>query len=69
MWDPSAKCKVHNIEIIQNKAIRFIANLRGREDGVSAARERLKLQTKIGGKIPACVYSPTENSMIHYYEI
>ena len=70
VWDPSAKCKVHDIEIIQNKAIRFIANLRGREDGVSAARERLKLQTKIGGKITACVYSPKycrlKNSMIHY---
>ena len=45
VWDPSARCKVHDIEIIQNKAIRFIANLRRREGSVSAAKERLKLET------------------------
>ena len=27
VWDPSVKSTVHNIELIQNKAIRFIANL------------------------------------------
>ena len=45
VWDPSAKCKVHDIEIIQNKAVRFIANLRRCEDSVSAAKKRLKLKT------------------------
>ena len=28
VWDPSAKCKVHDLKIIQNKAIIFIANLK-----------------------------------------
>ena len=43
--DSTAKCKVHDIKIIQNKAIRLTANLLRREDNVSAASERLKLQT------------------------
>ena len=38
VWDLSAKCKVPDIEIIQNKSIRFIANIQGRDDSVSAAR-------------------------------
>ena len=45
MWDPSVKSKVHDIELIQNKAIRLIANLRGRDDSVSVTRERLKLES------------------------
>ena len=46
VWDRSTKCKVHNIELIQNnKAIRFIANLRGRDDSEVAARKPLKLKT------------------------
>ena len=45
VWNPSVKSKVHNIELIQNKAIRFIANLRGRDDSVSVTRERLKLES------------------------
>ena len=70
VWDLSAKCKVHDIEISQNKAIRFIAYLRGREDSVSAARQRLKLPTlEDRWKITACVYLPgysrLKNSMIH----
>ena len=44
VWDPSVKSKVHDIELIQNKAIRFIANLRGRDDSVSVTRKRLKLE-------------------------
>ena len=44
VWDPSVKSTVHNIELIQNKAIRFIANLRGRDDSVSVTRKRLKLE-------------------------
>ena len=45
MWDPSNKSKVHDIELIQIKAIRFIANLRGRDDSVNVTRERLKLES------------------------
>ena len=45
MWDPSNKSKVHDIELIQIKAIRFIANLRGLDDSVSVTRERLKLES------------------------
>ena len=39
------KCKVIDIEQIHNEAIRFIANLRGRDESMSAAREGLKLET------------------------
>ena len=38
VWDLSAKCKVRDIEIIQNQAIKFIANIEGCDDSVSAAR-------------------------------
>ena len=75
-WDPSIKSKVHDIELIQNKAIRFIANLRGRDDSVIVTRERLKLESlekkrkNHRGKITACVYSPgyfrLRNSITHY---
>ena len=45
VWDPSVNSKVHHdIEQIQNKAVRFIANIRGRDDSVSVTRERLKLE-------------------------
>ena len=70
VWNPSVKSKVHNIELIQNKAIRFIANLRGSDDSVSVTRERLKLESLEGRKIAACVYSPghfrQKNSITHY---
>ena len=32
VWDPSARSKMHNIELVQNSAIRFISNLKGRTD-------------------------------------
>ena len=38
VWDPSDESKEHDIELSQNKAIRFIANLRGRDDSVSVTR-------------------------------
>ena len=50
MWDPSAKFKVHDIKLNQNKAIRFIANLKGHDDSVGSARERLKLETMEDGR-------------------
>ena len=45
VWGPSVKSKVHDEELTQNKAIRFITNLRGRDDNVSVTRKRLKLES------------------------
>ena len=50
MWDPSAKFKVHDIKLNQNKTIRFLANLKGHDDSVGSARERLKLETMEDGR-------------------
>ena len=38
VWDPFLECLNHDIEIIQNKALRFISNIKGRES-VTEARE------------------------------
>ena len=45
VWDPSARSKIHDIELVQNSAIRFIRNLKGRTDSVSEARNQLQLQS------------------------
>ena len=44
-WDPSAKSKIQNIEMIQNSAVRFISNLKGCTDSVSEAKNQLQLQS------------------------
>ncbi len=43
VWDPHAKQTIHKIELIQNKAIRFIKNIKGRDESVSTARDDLDL--------------------------
>ena len=41
MWDPCLECLSHDIEMIQNKPVRFISNnIKGRES-VTEAREKL----------------------------
>ena len=42
VWDPQQKNLVHDIEMVQNSAVRFICNLKGRES-VSEATENLNL--------------------------
>ena len=44
VWDPSAKSKIQDIELVQNSAVRFISSLKGRTDSVSEARNQLQLQ-------------------------
>ena len=44
-WDPSARSKIHDIELVQNSAVRFISNLKGRTDSVSKAKDQLQLQS------------------------
>ena len=44
VWDPSARSKIQDIEPVQNIAVRFISNLKGRTDSVSEARNQLQLQ-------------------------
>ena len=40
MRDPSARSKIHDIELVQNSAVRFIiSNLKGRTDGVPEAKK------------------------------
>ena len=41
VWDPSARSKIHDIELVQNSAIRFISNLKGRTDSVPEAKNQL----------------------------
>ena len=43
VWDLSARSKIHDIELVQNSAIRFIRNLKGRTDSVSEAKNQLQL--------------------------
>ena len=43
VWDPSARSKIQDIELVQNSAVRFISNLKGRTD--SEARNQLQLQS------------------------
>ena len=45
VWDPSAKSKIQDIELVQNSAVRFISNLKGRTDSVSEAKDQLQLQS------------------------
>jgi hypothetical protein len=44
VWDPHNKNTVHELEMVQNKAIRFIANLKGRYDSITDAREKVGLE-------------------------
>jgi len=43
VWDPAARSKVHDIELVQNSAIGFKSNTRGHTDSVSKARNELGL--------------------------
>jgi len=44
VWDPATKSVSERLERIQNKAVRYISELRGRES-VSDARNQLGLKT------------------------
>jgi hypothetical protein len=44
VWDPTNKSLIHEIEMIQNNAIRFINNVKGRAS-ITYAREKLGLHT------------------------
>ena len=45
VWDPYKKQDIHEIEMVQNRAIRFICNLKGRDDSITEARNKINLQT------------------------
>jgi len=45
VWNPSVRSKVHDIELVQNSAIWFISNMKGRADSVSEARDELGLRS------------------------
>ena len=44
------KTNINKVEIILNRAIRFISNLKGRADSVSATREQLGLDSLKEGR-------------------
>lgn len=44
LWDPHTKSDTYKLELVQNQAIRFVNNIKGRE-GVTEARKKLKLHT------------------------
>jgi hypothetical protein len=43
VWDPSTKTTAQKIELVQNDAIRFIGNLKGRGTSVTEARNQLEI--------------------------
>ena len=45
VWDPSARSKIHDIELVQNSSVHFISNLKGCTDSVSEAKNQLQLQS------------------------
>jgi len=44
VWDPAGKTLIHDIEMVQNTAVRFIDSIKGRE-GVTRSKEDLGLDT------------------------
>ena len=44
VWDTSLEYLIHDIEMVQNSAIRFISKLKGRES-ITMARENLQIET------------------------
>ena len=45
VWNPSARSKTHDVELVQTIAVRFISNLKGHTDSVSEAKNQLQLQS------------------------
>ena len=45
VWDPLARSKIHDIELVQNSAVHFISKLNGRADSVCEAKNQLQLQS------------------------
>ena len=45
LYDPYNKGPIHDIEMVQNQAIRFIMNIKGLKDSITVAREQLELET------------------------
>jgi len=45
VWDPVKKQTIYDIELIQNNAIRFIVNLKGRTDSVPETRNQLDIKS------------------------
>ena len=43
LWDPSDNASIEDLELVQNKAVRFIKNIKGRR-GVTEARTSLGIQ-------------------------
>ena len=56
------KAKSNAIELILSKPIRFIANLKGRDNNISAARKQLKLKSLKVGKKSLPVFTPQDMS-------
>lgn len=45
VWDPHSRGKCYKLEMVQNRAIRFICKAKGRDFSISKAREKLKIKT------------------------
>ena len=43
--DPYNKGPIHDIEMAQNQAIRFIMNIKGLKDSITVAKKQLELET------------------------
>ena len=45
VWDPYVKKLIHDLELIQNKAVRFIYNIKGRDTSISEAKKTNAIST------------------------
>ena len=70
VWNPSARSKTHDVELVQTIAVRFISNLKGHTDSVSEAKNQLQLQSLEDRRAPDCAswrrFSETKISTAHY---
>jgi len=45
VWDPYIKKHTHDLEMVQNRAVRFILNIKGRDTSITEAKDSIKLKT------------------------
>ena len=45
VWDPHTASLIHDLEVVQNKAIRFIYNIKGRDTSITSVRSANSIST------------------------
>jgi hypothetical protein len=68
VWDPSNKQQIHSLEVLQNKALRFIYNIRGRDVSITEIRQQhhiVTLEQRRRDKRISTLISIIENEDLH----